>query len=103
VKGTPESERTRSVESRNIAIVERYKPLEPLAELERLPHTLSKATKSNNATSIIAIFIGQNPISEQRQRLCSPAARFSRGSDIHSRMIALRALFSSLIIRSLFA
>jgi hypothetical protein len=28
---------------------------------------------------------------------CSPAARFSRGSDIHSRMIALRALFSGLI------
>jgi hypothetical protein len=25
------------------------------------PHTLSKATKSSNATSIIAIFIGQNP------------------------------------------
>jgi hypothetical protein len=37
VKGTPESERTRLVESRNIAIVERRvarcEPLEPLAEL----------------------------------------------------------------------
>jgi hypothetical protein len=27
----------------------------------RSPHTLSKATKSSNATRIIAIFIGQNP------------------------------------------
>jgi hypothetical protein len=35
----------------------------------------------------------------QKSAACSPVCRFSRGSDIHCRMIARRALFSGFIIR----